>query len=65
MSFLIYLIVAECGLILPETKAAQPDNNVHDDAPQSGATHHPAIRGECPGAFRGVHSSFKTRYAYR
>ena len=64
----VYLIFAEDRLILPEAKAAQPDNNVHDNAPQSGmAAHHRAARGECPGNLRGVHlrPSLKTRYAHR
>jgi hypothetical protein len=29
---LVYLILAECRLILPETQASQPDHNVHDGA---------------------------------
>src|SRR5262249_37216276 len=65
---LVYVILAEDRLILPEAKAAQPDNNVHDDAPQSRVpAHHRAVRGECPGGFRGVHlrPSLKTRYAHR
>jgi hypothetical protein len=33
---LVYLIVAERGLILPEAQAPQPDHNVHRSAPQSG-----------------------------
>ena len=27
---LVYLVLAECRLILPEAKAPQPDHNVHD-----------------------------------
>ena len=29
---LVYLILAECRLILPEAQAPQPDHNVHDGA---------------------------------
>ena len=29
---LVYLILAECCLILPEAQAPQPDHNVHDGA---------------------------------
>ena len=29
---LVYLIFAECSLILPEAQAPQPDHNVHDGA---------------------------------
>jgi hypothetical protein len=29
---LIYLVLAECRLILPEAQAPQPDHNVHDGA---------------------------------
>ena len=36
---LVYLILAECRLILPEAQAPQPDHNVHDGAPQSGVAH--------------------------
>ena len=30
---LVYLILAECSLILPEAQAPQPEHNVHDGAP--------------------------------
>ena len=30
---LVYLVVAERSLILPEAQAPQPDHDVHDDAP--------------------------------
>ena len=29
---LVYLILAECRLVLPEAQAPQPDHNVHDGA---------------------------------
>ena len=32
----VYLILAECRLILPKAKAPQPDHNVHDGAPTIG-----------------------------
>jgi hypothetical protein len=32
---LVYLILAEDGLILPEAQAPQPDDDVHDGAPLS------------------------------
>jgi hypothetical protein len=31
---LVYLILAECRLILPEAQAPQPDHDVHDNAPK-------------------------------
>ena len=34
---LVYLILAEGRLVLPEAQAPQPDHNVHDGALQSGA----------------------------
>jgi hypothetical protein len=47
---LVYLILAECCLILPEAKAPQPDHNVHDGAPQSGSgAHHLLVHRRCPG----------------
>ena len=36
---LVYLIFAECRLILPEAQAPQPDHNVHSGAPQSGVAY--------------------------
>ena len=33
---LVYLILAECRLILPEAQAPQPDHNVHDGAHNQG-----------------------------
>src|SRR6516162_6795517 len=33
---LVYVILAECCLILPEAQAPQPDHDVHDGAPNSG-----------------------------
>ena len=33
---LVYLILAECRLILPEAQAPQPDHNVHDGAHNRG-----------------------------
>ena len=32
---LVYLVLAECGLILSEAQAPQPDHDVHRGAPQS------------------------------
>jgi hypothetical protein len=38
---LVYLILAKCGLILPEAQAPQLDHNVHDGArPFRVAVHH-------------------------
>jgi hypothetical protein len=38
---LVYVILAECRLILPEAQAPQPDHNVHDGAPAiGGGVHH-------------------------
>src|SRR5262245_54666267 len=34
---LVYVILAECRLVLPEAQAPQPDHNVHWNAPQSAA----------------------------
>ena len=47
---LVYLIFAECRLILPEAQAPQPDHNVHAGAhnPDGGVHHLPGKRG-CPG----------------
>jgi hypothetical protein len=44
---LVYLILAEDRLILPEAQAPQPDHNVHDGAPTiGGGSHHlPGRRG--------------------
>src|ERR1700747_2972828 len=33
---LVYLILAECPLILPEAQAPQPDRDVHEEVPYSG-----------------------------
>src|SRR5262245_65850492 len=33
---LVYVILAECRLILAEAQAPQPDHDVHDGAPHSG-----------------------------
>src|SRR5262245_8420553 len=47
---LVYLILAECRLILPEAQAPQPDHNVHDGAPTvRGGTHHLLAERGCPG----------------
>jgi hypothetical protein len=35
---LVYVILAECRLILPEAQVPQPDHNVHRGAPQLGGT---------------------------
>src|SRR6516162_5655984 len=47
---LLYLVLAECRLILPEAQAPQPDHDVHFGAPTigGGAHHLPGQRG-CPG----------------
>jgi hypothetical protein len=39
---LVYLILAECRLILPEAQAPQP-HNVHDGAHSGVAAHHRAV----------------------
>src|SRR5262249_50751535 len=36
---LVYVILAECRLILSEAQAPQPDHDVHDGAPYSGLPH--------------------------
>src|SRR5262249_42238111 len=36
---LVYVILAEDRLILPETKAPQPDHHIHDGDPNSGLPH--------------------------
>ena len=36
---LVYVILAECRLVLPEAQAPQPDHNVHNARPQSVAGH--------------------------
>src|ERR1700739_3094379 len=36
---LVYVILAEDRLVLPEAKAPQPDHNVHDSTPNSGLLH--------------------------
>ena len=36
---LVYLILAECSLILPEAEAPQPDHNVHDETRVSVTQH--------------------------
>ena len=33
---LVYLVLAECRLVLPEAEAPQPDHNVHDGAHNRG-----------------------------
>ena len=35
----VYLILAECGLILSKAQAPQPDRDVHFGAPNSGLLH--------------------------
>ena len=37
---LVYLILAEGRLVLPEAEAPQPEHNVHSGAPQSGVVAH-------------------------
>ena len=34
---LVYVILAECRLVLPETQAPQPDHNVHYGVPDEGS----------------------------
>jgi len=46
---LVYLVVAECRLILPEAQAPQPPTDVHDGAPYSGLLHIIVPSGGCPG----------------
>src|SRR4029077_12439203 len=41
---LVYFILAECRLILPEAQAPQPDRDVHDGALIRVAAHHRAGR---------------------
>src|SRR6185312_12942634 len=36
---LVYVILAEDRLVLPEAQAPQPDHNVHDSTPNSGLLH--------------------------
>ena len=36
---LIYVILAECRLVFPETQAPQPDHHVHNSAPTPGLLH--------------------------
>ena len=36
---LVYVILAECRLVLPEAQAPQPDYNVHDGARTQGVPH--------------------------
>ena len=43
---LVYVILAEDRLILPEAKASQPDHNVHDGDPNSGLPHIIVLPGE-------------------
>src|SRR5262249_37423319 len=51
---LVYVILAECRLILPEAQAPQPDHDVHDGAPHSGLLHIIVPSwGECPGGPKG------------
>ena len=47
---LVYVILAEDRLILPEAQAPQPDHNVHDGAPSiGGGVHHLPGKQGCPG----------------
>src|SRR6516225_7672021 len=43
---LVYVILAEDRLILPEANAPQPDHNVHDGDPNSGLPHIIVLLGE-------------------
>ena len=36
---LVYLVLAECRLVLPEAQAPQPDHNVHEGAQTQGCPH--------------------------
>src|SRR5215471_12526815 len=45
---LVYVILAECRLILPEAQAPQPDHNVHDGAHNWGGAHHVPLERVCP-----------------
>ena len=51
---LVYVIIAEDPLILPEAKAPEPDHNVHDGDPNSGLPHIIVLLGE------GVQDSLAT-----
>src|SRR5215475_2774022 len=44
---LVYVILAECRLILPEAQAPQPDHDVHNQRPPSGVAHIMVCLGEC------------------
>ena len=65
---LIYLVVAECRLVLPEAQAPQPDHNVHDGAPTiGGGAHHLLGKRGCPGwrwGSRGF-AKYERRFAER
>src|SRR3984957_14090408 len=55
---LVYLILAECRLILPEAQAPQPDHDVHDGRPSiMGGVHLLPGKRECPG-WRWVSQGF-------
>src|SRR5262249_36735134 len=49
LSALVYVILAECRLILAEAQAPQPDHDVLDSALFRVAAHHRSVWGECPG----------------
>ena len=47
---LVYVILAECRLVLPEAQAPQPDHHVHDGCPSiMGGEHHFLAHKRCPG----------------
>jgi hypothetical protein len=46
---LVYVILAEDRLILPEAQAPQPDHNVHEGAYNRGGAHHLLGLHACPG----------------
>jgi hypothetical protein len=60
---LVYVILAECRLILPEAQAPQPDHNVHDGAPKLGVADIITVkvvgaRVRAPPLFRGLVVSY-------
>ena len=50
----VYVVLAECSLVLFKAQAPQPDHNVHSGAPQSGVAHIIVSSLRCPGQFVGV-----------
>jgi hypothetical protein len=46
---LVYVILAEDRLVLPEAQAPQPEHNVHDGAHNQWCAHHRLWKRGCPG----------------